>query len=195
MSTNMFKRDNNMKNQNYRYRNNYFPKKSEPKLEKLKEEFIMDEQLFPEMNIKENHQKTVQMNLECDFKTIIEKKIEHNENYDNEYENLKPGWMLLKYKNKTYGKIISKFKPLNEEPEETNYANNVAKILVDKWEKYKKRYEEDYGEGSYDDYYNAYYKNSPYGIPEYNFDDNDEDEDDDDESNDDIANMDEYDDY
>jgi hypothetical protein len=161
------------------------------------EEFIMDSELFPEINT----QIKINENIgepKLDFKSMIQKKVERDEidNVDNEYENLKPGWMLIKGDRNNYGKIITKFKPLQKiQKKEVNEMEVIAKILVDKWDKYKQKYEEINGEGSYDEYYNECYKNLPYDIPDYNFDDIEDYEDDEEESIDNNSYNDDYDEY
>jgi hypothetical protein len=206
MDINSFKNDKYKKNDKYdlAFKKNIKKNISQNKNENIKEtqEFIMNDNLFPEINVNKKIIENVNENNDkknLDFKFVVKKEIEHIklDDRDYEYENLKPGWMLIKGDKNNYGKIITKFKPLNDLPKkEVNEMDIIAKILVDKWQKYREKYEEENGEGSYDEYYNEYYKNLPYDMPEYNFDDSEDDEDNEDEElNENNSYIDDYDEY
>jgi len=122
--------------------------------------FSLENDLFPSLQTNINNE-NINITSSFDFKTALETEVITEKDKKKE---VKPGCVeiskgmngKIEY---NYGKHTSTIKSIDEE--ETNYYNNnINQIMVkaidnmkDNWSKYKKNYDEIYGEGAYNEMY------------------------------------------
>jgi hypothetical protein len=152
------RRDNDRRDNDRRDKSNFKPKIREKDIDKPKE-FILDDEMFPELvsTINKND------NTSTNFKDMLNTEI-----IEEEFTGLKPGWIEI-YKDKNTKEICYNNDLVT--PDETDIIENDPNYIMNKAitfvltnrNKYIIKYDEMYGEGAY---YDKFVMDPVYG-PEY----------------------------